>query len=85
LSYKLFCIIANHTPESCPSNNSTNQVVFRQIYNKIEANTEKYGIKRIVGFYMAVLEHDRFIILEANSAHNIEQIYIDSGISSFRQ
>jgi hypothetical protein len=81
----LFCILANHSPESCPSNNSTNQVVFRQIYNKIEANTEKYGIKRIVGFYMAVLEHDRFIILEANSAHNIEQIYIDSGISSFRQ
>jgi hypothetical protein len=32
---------------------------------------------------MAVLEHEWFIILEANSAHNIEQICIDSGISSF--
>jgi hypothetical protein len=74
----LFCILANHSPESFPSNNSTNQVVLRQIYNKIEANTEKCGIKKIVGFYMAVLEHEWFIILEANSAHNIEHICIDS-------
>jgi hypothetical protein len=32
---------------------------------------------------MSVLEHEWFIILEANSAHDIEQICIDSGISSF--
>lgn len=75
LSYNSFGILANHSPESCPLNNSTNQVVFKQIYNKIEANIEKYGIKRIVGFYMSVLEHERFIILDANSAHKIEQIY----------
>jgi len=34
---------------------------------------------------MAVLEHEWLIILEANSAHNIEQVCIDSGISSFNK
>jgi hypothetical protein len=32
---------------------------------------------------MSVLENEWFIILEVNSAHDIEQICIDSGISSF--
>src|SRR5690242_7984847 len=83
LSYKLFGISAVHSPESCPLNNSSNREVFKQIYKRLEENSAKYGIKKIVCFYMSVLEHQWFIILEANSAHNIEQICIDSGISSF--
>ncbi|MER5175378.1 MAG: hypothetical protein ABJB76_07705 [Candidatus Nitrosocosmicus sp.] len=83
LSYKLFGILATHSPESCPLNNSTSREVFKQIYNKLESNIAKYGIKKIVSFYMSVLEHEWFIVLEANSAHDIEQICIDAGISSF--
>ncbi|MBA3749396.1 MAG: hypothetical protein H0X03_00580 [Nitrosopumilus sp.] len=82
-SYKLFGIFAIHSPESCPLNNTTNKEVFKQIHDKIESNISEYGIKKIVGFYISVLEHEWFIILEANSAHDIEQICIDSGISSF--
>ena len=82
-SYKLFGILSTHSPESCPLNNSANREIFKQIYKKLEENIAKYGIKKIVCFYMSVLEHEWFIILEANSAHNIEQICIDSGISSF--
>jgi hypothetical protein len=83
LSYKLFGISASHSPESCPLNNQSNREVFKQIYKKLEENIAQYGIKKIVCFYMSVLEHEWFIILEANSAHDIEQICIDSGISSF--
>jgi len=82
-SYGLFGILAIHSPESCPINNSSNREVFKRIYKKLEENSTKYGIKKIVCYYMSVLEHQWFIILEANSAHNIEQICIDSGISSF--
>ena len=32
---------------------------------------------------MTVLEHEWFIIIEANSAHKLEQICIETGISSF--
>ena len=32
---------------------------------------------------MSVLEHEWIIMVEADSAHDIEQLCIDSGISSF--
>jgi hypothetical protein len=82
-SHKLFGIFAIHNPESCPLNNSTNREIFKQIYAKLESNSEKYGVKSVTEFYMSVLEHQWIIILEANSAHNIEQLCIDAGISSF--
>ncbi|MGD9535535.1 MAG: hypothetical protein AB7V56_17410, partial [Candidatus Nitrosocosmicus sp.] len=37
----------------------------------------------INGFYMSVLEHEWFILVKANSAHDIEQLCIESEISSF--
>jgi hypothetical protein len=32
---------------------------------------------------MSVLKHEWIIMVESNSAHDIEQLYIDSGIFSF--
>lgn len=82
-SYNLFGIFAIHSPESCPLNNTKNKEVFKEIFNKLKSNSEKYGVKNINGFYMSVLEHEWIIMIEANSAHDIEQLCIDSGISSF--
>ncbi len=82
-SYKLFGIFAIHNPESCPLNNSMNKEIFKEIYNKMQSNINRYGINKIVAFYMSVLEHEWVIIVEANNAHDIEQICIDAGISSF--
>ena len=82
-SYNLFGIFAIHSPESCPLNNTKNKEVFKEIFNKLQSNSEKYGVKNINGFYMSVLEHEWIIMVEANSAHDIEQLCIDSGISSF--
>ncbi len=74
-----------HSPESCPLNNSVNREIFKEIYDKLLSNIPKYGINNVVAFYMSVLEHEWVIIVEANSAHDIEQICIDSGISSFNK
>lgn len=82
-NYKLFGIFAIHSPESCPLNSEKSKEIFKKIYDKMRSNVDRYGIKNIAGFYMSVLEHEWIIILEANSAHDIEQICIDSGISSF--
>jgi hypothetical protein len=82
-TYNLFGIFAIHSPESCPLNNTKSKEVFKEIYDKLQSNAEKYGVKSINGFYMSVLEHEWIIMVEANSAHNIEQLCIDSGISSF--
>jgi hypothetical protein len=79
----LFGVFATHSPESCPLNNKQSRDTFVQIDEKIKAATAKHNISRIVGFYMSVLEHEWVIIVEANSAHEIETMCIEAGISAF--
>ena len=78
----LFGVFARHSPESCPLNNERSKKIFLEIDKKVKASIEKHNIERLVGFYMSVLEHEWIIILDANSAHDIETMCIDVGISS---
>jgi hypothetical protein len=48
----------------------------------MKLNMKKFNITKIIGFYMSVLEHEWIIILDAKSAHDIEQLCITVGISS---
>ena len=77
-SYNLFGIFVIHSPEPCPLNNTKNKEVFKEIFNKLQSNSEKYGVKNINGFYISVLEHERVIMVEANSVQDIEQLCIFS-------
>jgi hypothetical protein len=79
----LFGIFATHSPESCPLNNNKSRETFVQMDDKIREATAKHNISRIIGFYMSVLEHEWVIIVEANSAHDIETMCIEAGISAF--
>jgi hypothetical protein len=79
----LFGIFATHSPESCPLNNKQSRDTFVQIDEKIKTATAKHNITRIIGFYLSVLEHEWVIIVEANSAHDIETMCIEAGISAF--
>lgn len=79
----LFGIFATHSPESCPLNNKQSRDTFVQMDDKVKLATAKHNISRIVGFYMSVLEHQWIIIVEANNAHEIETMCIESGISAF--
>ena len=78
----LFGVFAVHSPESCPLNNQKSKRVFLEIQGKLKANVKKFNIIKIIGFYMSVLEHEWIIILDAKSAHDIEQLCIAVGISS---
>ena len=78
----LFGVFAVHSPESCPLNNQKSRRVFLEIQNKMKVNVKKFHITKIIGFYMSVLEHEWIIILDAKSAHDIEQLCIAVGISS---
>jgi hypothetical protein len=80
---KLFGIFAIHSPESCPLNNTESKEIFKEIYNKLQSNASKYNVQEISGFYMSVLEHEWFILVRSDDAHGIEQLCIDSGISTF--
>src|SRR5436309_13632904 len=78
----LFGVFAVHSPESCPLNNQKSRKIFLEIQNKMKSNVRKFHISKVIGFYMSVLEHEWIIILDAKSAHDIEQICIATGISS---
>jgi len=78
----LFGVFAIHSPESCPLNNQKSRKIFLEIQNKLKVNMKKFNITKIIGFYMSVLEHEWIIILDAKSAHDIEQLCITVGISS---
>jgi len=79
----LFGVFAVHNPETCPLNNEESKKIFKEIKNKIKTNISRFNVKRVVAFYMSVLEHEWIIILEAENAHDIEELSIAVGISSF--
>lgn len=80
---ELFGIFAIHSPEACPLNNEQSRKKFIEIDEKLKSVAIKHKVSRIVGFYMSVLEHEWVIIVEADSAHEIENLCIDAGISAF--
>jgi uncharacterized protein with GYD domain len=79
----LFGVFATHSPESCPLNNKTSRDTMIQIDDKVKSITEKFHVRKIHGFYLSVLEHQWVIIVEADSAHEIENMCIEAGISAF--
>jgi hypothetical protein len=79
---RIFGVFATHSPESCPLNKAESREAFMQVESKLTPLLDRSG-GRLVGFYMSVLEHQWTIILEAASAHDIEDMCIKSGISAF--
>lgn len=80
-NYFLFIVTAIHSPESCPLNNKQSMQIFLQLDPKIKQNLKKFNIKRLVDFYVSVLEHQWTLIIEAKNAHDIEKLCIEIGIS----
>jgi hypothetical protein len=78
----LFGVFAVHSPELCPLNNKNSKKIFLEIQNKMKMTKKKFNIHKILGFYMSVLEHEWIIIMDARSAHEIEQMCITVGIST---
>ncbi|MEO9319777.1 MAG: hypothetical protein ABI361_03795 [Nitrososphaera sp.] len=64
-------------------NNPQSRQKFIEIDDKFKTIISKFNVKRIIGFYMSVLEHEWVIIMEAESAHDIESLCIEAGISAY--
>ena len=79
----MFGVFAVLSPESCPLNNEESKKIFKEMKKKIETNISRFNVRRVVAFYMSVLEHEWVIILEAENAHDIEELSIAVGISSY--
>ncbi|QLH02593.1 hypothetical protein C5F47_02965 [Nitrosopumilus cobalaminigenes] len=78
----LFGVFAVHSPESCPLNNKKSKTTFLKIESKLKKSIKNHNINKLIAFYMSVLEHEWIIILDAKSAHDIETMCMDVGISS---
>ena len=78
----LFGVFAVHSPESCPINNEDSKKIFMKLGEKLETESKKFENVKVNEFYMSVLEHEWIIILDAKSAHDIETMCMDVGISS---
>ena len=81
--YFLFSVTAIHSPESCPLNNKHSMNIFLQLENKIKENLKHFNIKRLIDFYVSVLEHEWILIIEAKNAHDIEKLCIKIEISRY--
>lgn len=81
--FYLFGVFAVHSPESCPLNNDQSKYVFMQIESKMKSKLSTLSVKRVIGFYMSVLEHRWIIIFEAANAHDVETLCIEAGISKY--
>ena len=79
----LFGVFSTHSPEACPLNNHANRLVGMKILEKMNDVKKKYRIKKIVGFYASVLEHQFVIILDGQDAHDVEKMVIEVGLSKF--
>ena len=80
--FMLFGVFAVHSPELCPLNNKNSKKIFLEIHGKMKSTKKKFNIQKILGFYMSVLEHEWIILMDAKSAHDIEQMCIAVGISA---
>ena len=78
----LFGIFAVHDPQSCPLNNKASKKIFLEIQKNMKKNLKKFNVKKIISFYMSVLEHQWIIIIDAKNAHDLENLCIAVGISS---
>ncbi|HXU95507.1 MAG TPA: hypothetical protein VFP45_03625 [Candidatus Nitrosotalea sp.] len=78
----LFGIFATHDPQSCPLNNRSSKKIFLEIEKNMKKNLKKFNVKKIISFYMSVLEHQWIIIIDAKNAHDLENLCIAVGISS---
>ncbi|HXV87628.1 MAG TPA: hypothetical protein VD710_00885 [Nitrososphaeraceae archaeon] len=63
----LFGVLAVHSPESCPLNNEESKIIKEM---KKKKNISRFNVKKVVPFYMSVLEHE-WVTLQ-NSFYLIE-------------
>ncbi|MDI1495666.1 MAG: hypothetical protein K8823_974 [Cenarchaeum symbiont of Oopsacas minuta] len=78
----LFGVFAIHSPESCPLNNDTSAEKILYMYDKMGSHLAEFNIHKVIGSYVSALEHQWILILDAKSAHDIEEFCIKVGISS---
>jgi uncharacterized protein with GYD domain len=78
----LYGIYGSHTTEACPLFNEDNRKLLLQIAGSFEKTASEYGVK-VVNLYHSGLEHTFLWIVEAENAHTIQDLMVESKVAKF--
>ena len=71
----------SHTPESCPGRPENQETVIPCV-NKMQELLSERGIKS-VGSWADPPGHVNYMVLDAASSHDLQQVIMDSGLSAY--
>ena len=82
----LYGIYGKHTVEACPVNNlETAKALIALTQSDVPALTQKHNVHKIVAQYHSPLEHTLIWVVEAEDAHGIQSLCIESGLAAFNE
>ncbi|MEX1216252.1 DUF3303 domain-containing protein [Saccharospirillum sp.] len=73
----LHMVIARHSPESCPGRQGNESV--HLCLNSMEELIQQRGVK-IVGRWADPPAHVNYMVLDAENAHVIQELFMESGL-----
>jgi hypothetical protein len=76
----LHLVIVSHSPESCPGRPENAAVV--PCLNRMQELVAERGIKTI-GRWADPPAHVNYLVLDAPTAHAVQQVLMDSGLSAY--
>jgi hypothetical protein len=72
-----FVLLAVHSPEVCPTSNSTTRDLMVQTAPEIPGIAERAGVKIVAGPYVN-REHMTVAVVEADTAEAVDQFLVDT-------
>jgi len=72
-----FVLLATHSPDTCPTSNSTTRDVMSKIAPEIPKIAERAGIKFVAG-PLVNREHTIVVVVDADSAENVDRFLVES-------
>ena len=78
----LYGIYGSHTTEACPLFNEENKKLLLEVAPKFEKDANAKGIK-VISMYHSGLEHTFEWIVEAEGAHVIQDLMVETKVAKF--
>ena len=78
----IYGIYGSHTTEACPLFNKENRKMLLETAAGFEATASGYGVK-LISAYHSGLEHTFIWIVEAENAHSIQDLMVESKVANW--
>jgi hypothetical protein len=79
-----FVIIANHTPEVCPTSNAKMKGLMLDLAPQIPSIAQKHGVNIVAGPFVN-REHMAVVIVETDRADGLDDFLVDSRLAQWNQ